>query len=58
MMPLCEHCEHLGKLHNWTVRRFWGHCMYPNCDCTKYIPDTDKPKPFNRYIGRMTYKRH
>jgi hypothetical protein len=56
-MPCCKNCLHAGGLHNWTVRRLWGHCLYPACPCTKYVPLTDKPKPVSSVVGRAVYKK-
>jgi hypothetical protein len=39
------------------VRRLWGHCLYPACPCTKYVPLTDKPKPVSSVVGRAVYKK-
>jgi hypothetical protein len=33
--------------------RLRGRCLFPGCRCLKYVPDTDRPKPVNRYIGRL-----
>jgi hypothetical protein len=67
-MPPCLFCSHRGSDHNWRVppcsarpycncamehpRRLRGRCLYPGCRCLKYVPNTDRPKPVNRYIGR------
>jgi hypothetical protein len=52
-MPICLNCGHGGSSHNWQRRTHWGHCMFPKCDCRKYVPRTDKPRPVNSVIGRM-----
>jgi hypothetical protein len=54
-MPICKNCQHPGGDHNWKVRRVRGQCMYPHCDCGKYVPLTDRPKPVNRVMGRALY---
>jgi hypothetical protein len=67
-MPPCLFCSHRGSDHNWTVppcsfrpycncvlehpRRLRGRCVYAGCRCLKYVPNTDRPKPVNRYMGR------
>jgi hypothetical protein len=31
--------------------------MYLKCRCVRYEPDTDKPRPVNKVIGRAMYRR-
>jgi hypothetical protein len=68
-MPPCMFCPHRGSDHDWTSpacsarpycscvlkhpRRLRGRCLIPDCRCLKYVPRTDRPKPVNRYIGRL-----
>jgi hypothetical protein len=68
-MPSCLFCSHRGSDHNWRVppcsarpycncawehpQRLRGRCQYAGCRCLKYVPDTDRPQPVNRYIGRL-----
>lgn len=69
-MPSCSNCDHAGTLHNWRIppcsapphdcvafhpKRLRGSCL--QCLCTKYVPDTDKPKPVNPRIARLNFRR-
>jgi hypothetical protein len=56
-MPICKSCEHRGEDHNWKVQRVRGHCMSPQCICSRYVPLTDRPRPVNRLMGRLLYKK-
>ena len=67
LMPTCANCMHAGSDHDWTPppcsaracdchrrhpRRLRGRCLVSGCDCPKYAPRTDLPKPLNAYVGR------
>ncbi len=56
-MPVCNSCEHQGEEHNWKLQRVRGHCMYPQCSCSRYVPRTDRCRPVNRLMGRVLYSR-
>ncbi|CCD89867.1 protein of unknown function [Bradyrhizobium sp. ORS 285] len=52
-MSPCRSCTHRGKDHQWHASRTRGHCLIPGCLCSRYVPETDKPKPINARLGRL-----
>lgn len=56
-MPICKTCDHAASDHNWIVERVRGRCVLRRCECRKYVPLTVSPKPLNRFVGRLLYRR-
>ena len=34
-----------------------GQCRDPDCDCAKYVPLSDRPRPINKFAGRLLYRK-
>lgn len=56
-MPICKTCAHGATDHYWRIERLRGQCMQRRCDCVKYVPLSDQPKPLNRFVGKLLYRR-
>jgi hypothetical protein len=53
-MPVCRHCDHLGREHEWKIARMRGKCRVRKCPCQRYAPLTDKPQPLNSRAAKIT----
>jgi hypothetical protein len=42
---------------NYQRGRKRGQCQCPGCACGTYSPLTDKPRPVNKYAGRLLYRK-
>jgi len=53
-MPKCINCGEPGESHEWKIARRRGWCLIGDM---KYRPQTDAPRPVNKFIGKINYKR-
>jgi hypothetical protein len=61
--PTCSRCGNRSShcpfcIRNYQRGRKRGQCQHPGCSCSTYSPMTDKPRPVNKFAGKLLYRKH